>query len=404
MKTFEAVTSDRSCLTGLTSFTPVAIGLFIWILLTCSGEILAEDKDFLSITGPCDLEFPRDHGSHPGYRTEWWYYTGNVRSKSGQDFGFQLTFFRVQISLPGVQNDWPSPASTWRTQQIYMAHAAVSDIEKKRYVRSEMTLRETLGMAGVVQTQTGFKVFAKNWSASMDEKMHRLEVDADDFSYRLTLTPLKPPILHGDRGYSRKGATAERASCYYSISRLKTAGTLSIANSPVSSVEGLAWMDHEFSTAPLEPGIIGWDWFSIALDDHTELMVYFLRLENGSAHPASSGTFIDAMGGARHLPRNSFQLEVLATWKSPESGAEYPAKWRLKVLPISLNLTVASNLADQEMVTPESTNITYWEGSVSAEGKRGGDPVKGSGYVEMTGYVKQKILPDNAVRTAPKKE
>ncbi len=357
----------------------------IFIILSSRFAFTAGDSKFISVTGPCDLEFPRDHGSHPGYRTEWWYYTGNVRSKSGERFGFQLTFFRAQISPSDAREEWPDPASNWRTQQIYMAHAAVSDLGGKRFFLSEMTLRGALDMAGAKQTPDGITVFVKDWSAHLGSEVHQLEVVADDFSCKLNLRPIKNLVLHGDGGYSRKGNNPERASCYYSFSRLETRGNLTV-NGNRSSVEGLSWMDHEFSSAPLEPGIKGWDWFSIQLNDHTELMIYLLRMENGTVHPASSGTFIDPAARTQHLTRESLNIEVLETWKSPRSGAAYPSRWRVKVVPLSIDLTISSNLADQELHTPASTNIIYWEGSVSIGGTRRGNPVKGNGYVEMTGY------------------
>jgi predicted secreted hydrolase len=353
--------------------------------MSCCLVFAAGESNYMSVTGPCDLEFPRDHGPHPGYRTEWWYYTGNLRSKKGRRFGFQLTFFRTQISPSKAKETWPDPVSNWRTQQVYLAHAAVSDINGKQHFSSERTLREALEMAGARRTQDGVKVFAKDWSARLGTENHHLEVISDGFSYHLNLRPTKNPILHGDGGYSRKGNTAERASCYYSFTRLETQGTITV-NGIRSSVEGLSWMDHEFSTAPLEAGISGWDWFSLQLEDHTELMIYVLRLQNGNFHMASSGTFIDPHGASQYLRRNDFEITTLDTWRSIRSGAIYPSKWRVKVFPLSLNLVLVSNLADQEMVTPESTNITYWEGSVSVTGTRQGLSAGGEGYVEMTGY------------------
>ncbi len=212
-----------------------------------------------------------------------------------------------------------------------------------------------------------------------------LKTVTDDFSYELTLTPAKPPVLHGEKGYSRKGSTPERASCYYSFPRLNTEGTVTIGKNTMA-VRGLSWMDHEFSTAPLEPGIIGWDWFSLQLSDQTEIMLYQFRNEKGGISSASSGTFIGPSGSTRHLTIDEFDIEVMDQWKSPRSQALYPTHWRLTIFPLSIQLNIYSNLSDQEMQTPETTGVTYWEGSVSISGSAGKHPVRGSGYAELTGY------------------
>ena len=361
--------------------------VLLFLMIAVAGyNAIAEDKSgFLSVSGPCNLVFPKDHGSHPGYRTEWWYYTGNLEAETGNRYGFQLTFFRSQIIAPGAEKRWPQPPSAWRTRQIYLGHAAITDIFKKRHLQSELMARGTLGMAGVSQEAIDTIVFIKNWSAKIGVDRHLLKTVSDDFSYELTLKPVKPPVLHGQAGYSRKGSTPERASCYYSLSRLKTEGALTIGGKTIP-VRGLSWMDHEFSTAPLEPGIIGWDWFSLQLSDQTEIMLFLLRNEEGRFNPASSGTFIDVSGKPRHLTKDDFRVDVLDFWKSPRSQAVYPVHWRLTVFPLAMQLTVRANISDQEMRTPATTGVTYWEGSISINGSVGKHPVKGSGYVELTGY------------------
>lgn len=368
----------------------LALGLFSLFLsiLTIGALSFAADPDgYLSVSGPCNLVFPKDHGSHPGYRTEWWYYTGNLEAETGNRYGFQLTFFRSQINAPGDEKRWPHPPSVWRTRQIYLGHAAITDIFNKRHLQSELMARGTLGMAGASQEAIDTIVFIKNWSAKIGADRHLLKTVTDDFSYELTLKPVKPPVLHGQAGYSRKGSTPERASCYYSLPRLKTEGALTIGGKTIP-VRGLSWMDHEFSTAPLEPGIIGWDWFSLQLSDQTEIMLFLLRNEEGRFNPASSGTFIDVSGKPRHLTKDDFRVDVLDSWKSPRSQAVYPVHWRLTVFPLAIQLTVQANISDQEMQTPATTGVTYWEGSISINGSVGKYPVKGSGYVELTGYAK----------------
>jgi predicted secreted hydrolase len=362
----------------------------IFFLLLCilppSLPAFAEDSsNYLSVTGPCNLEFPKDHGAHPGYRTEWWYYTGNLGSENGNQYGFQLTFFRSQISPPGAEKKWPRPASAWRTSQVYLAHAAVTDIAGKQHLHAEDVARAALEMAGVNQSAEQTKIYLKNWSARIDADVHVLKVDAADFSYALNFKPVKPAVLHGDRGYSLKGSTSERASCYYSFTRLEGQGRISIGGNTVA-VSGSAWMDHEFSTALLEPGITGWDWFSLQLSDSTEIMVFLLRTETGELHPASSGTYIDAGGVTQSIAKAEINVGVLDTWRSKQSAARYPADWRLQIAPLSIDVKITSNLPDQEMRTTGSTGVTYWEGSVSIEGTKDKLPVKGEGYVELTGY------------------
>jgi predicted secreted hydrolase len=268
---------------------------------------------------------------------------------------------------------------------VYLAHAAVTDIAGKQHLDAEDVSRAALGMAGVNQSAEQTKIFLKNWSTRIDGNVHVLKVDAADFSYELNFKPAKPVVLHGDRGYSLKGSTPERASCYYSFTRLEGQGTISIAGHTVA-VSGSAWMDHEFSTALLEPGITGWDWFSLQFSDSTELMLFLLRTEKGGLHAASGGTYIDAGRATRPLAKAEVEVEVLDTWRSKQSAARYPVSWQMQIASLSIDVRITSNLPDQEMRTLASTGVTYWEGSVSIEGIKDKHPVKGEGYVELTGY------------------
>jgi predicted secreted hydrolase len=360
------------------------------IILLASIPANAGDTSsgFLQVTGPCKLEFPRDHAPHPGFRTEWWYYTGNLKTETGRHFGYQLTFFRYQLTPFGGSAEWPDPPSAWRTRQIYIGHAAVSDISAKRHLEAEKVGREGLeglGIGGWVQYGPDVTLFLPGWSAVIFPDSHKIAADGDDFSFTLELKPSKPPVKHGINGYSRKGSTPERASCYYSYSRLETSGTITI-NGKSLPVKGVSWMDHEFSTAPLEPGTVGWDWFSIQLADKSEFMIFLLRREDGGLSSASSGSYIDSLGALRHLDRSYFDVSVRNTWKSKKSGAVYPSAWQIKIPLLGIEVAVTSNLPDQEMHTLQSTGVTYWEGSVSAKGTKGGSPIDGQGYVELTGY------------------
>jgi predicted secreted hydrolase len=342
---------------------------------------------YLSVTGPCDLQLPKDHASHQGYRTEWWYYTGNLKSALGKRYGFQLTFFRRRIIPSESEEKWPTPASAWRTGQIYLAHAAISDLDGKHHFYAQDMGRGVLGIAGEYRDNDTIRIFVKKWSARIGPKVHQLKVISDPFSFDLDLTSVKPAVFHGKKGYSRKGSTPESASCYYSLTRLETNGQVTLAGKTFA-VNGLSWMDHEFSTAPLEPGLVGWDWFGLQLSDNTELMIYLLRQKDGGFNPASSGTYIRSNGKTKHLFGHDIEVTVTDTWNSPNSGAVYPARWRLRIPSPALDLIIAPNLADQEMKTKESIGVTYWEGSVSVRGIKTGRQINGQGYVELTGYAK----------------
>jgi predicted secreted hydrolase len=358
--------------------------LVIYSLLALTISPCASEYSIIS--GPCNLEFPQDHGSHPGYRTEWWYYTGNVQGASLRRFGLQLTFFRTRLAPPGVEESWPKNPSAWRTSQLFLAHAAVSDLGSKRFYHEEQVTRGVIGLAGVEQQNSLTKIFLGKWLANIGLE-HRLSAEGPSFSFDLVGKPLKPPILHGRQGYSLKGKRPESASCYYSFTRLESSGTLFV-DGRTEPVKGTAWMDHEFSSAPLEEDLVGWDWFSIQLNDQTELMIYLLRHPDGSYSNSSSGTFVKPNGESIHLTYEDFKMQILDRWTSKRSGATYPSRWRLHVLPLELDLTIDPNLPDQELMTTRSTQVTYWEGSVSVSGKTKGKMVEGIGYVEMTGYAK----------------
>jgi predicted secreted hydrolase len=375
----------------LLGLAALAVGV-VWFQQGPGGWGSAESAgDYRMVDGPCGLEFPEDHGPHPDHKTEWWYYTGNLTGPAGARFGFQLTFFRHRIVPPAAEVDWPEPRSPWRTAQIYLAHAAVSDIDGGRFFQADRVARGAREIAGAGRDEGAVRVHLRNWSVDIQGREHQLRADAPELGLNLTLRSQKPPVPHGEDGYSRKGEKRESASCYYSLTRLAASGELvpGPEAEPVS-VNGEAWMDHEFSSAPLEDNLEGWDWFSLQLADDTELMVYLLRRKDGGLSSASSATVVAEDGTARHVENDGISLEVTDTWKSPHTDAVYPSGWRMTVAPADLELRISSLLADQEMRTDESTGVSYWEGSVGVEGTRsGGEAVSGSGYVELTGYARE---------------
>ena len=367
----------------------VLVFLSLFLINTFAGhKVFAKDKEgFLKVTSPCDLEFPRDHGPHPGYRTEWWYYTGNLVAASKKKYGFQLTFFRSQISPPGERQKWPQPASAWRTQQIYLAHSAISNITEKKHLKAERVSRGALNMAGANQVDGATIIFLNNWSAQIEPDRHLLIMQSDLFSYELELIPEKPVVRHGIDGYSRKGSTADQATCYYSFTRLNTKGKLSIGENEFA-VRGLAWMDHEYGTDIFDSELKGWDWFSLQLSDHTEVMVAIGGTDKGGLANASNATVVGKNGQSQHIRRDEFLMTVRDTWTSPHTKAVYPAGWQLQIFPSSIDLSIKPNLADQEMLTSRITGEIYWEGSVSVKGTKEGQEITGHGYVELTGYAR----------------
>lgn len=363
----------------------LVFALYLMLATGSCGPAWAEGKGFQVVTGPCHFTFPQDHGDHPGYRTEWWYYTGNLKADDGKWFGYQLTFFRTRLAPGADRQQWPRPASAWRTDQIFLAHAAVSDISAGDHMSEEKRARGAVGLAGVRRSESKITVHLGRWQAELAGDRHRLSAVSPSFSLALDLAPLKAPVAHGKGGYSRKGTAKERASCYYSITRLATRGTLTVGGRRFG-VSGLSWMDHEYSTAPLDPGLQGWDWFSLQFDDGSELMLYGLRQDDGTWHPASSGTFVAADESPVHLSGTQFHVDVKRHWKSPHTGGIYPAAWVIEIPKLDLIVEVHPTLKDQEMRTEESTGVNYWEGSVKAIGQNSGQPVAGRGYTELTGY------------------
>lgn len=368
---------------------PILICILALLAGVFPGAGSGEDA-YYSITGPCNPRFPQDHGPHTGYHTEWWYYTGNLHSNGGERYGFQLTFFRSRLNPPGKEKMWQeehgsSKSSAWRTQQVFLAHVAITDIGSGRFYHKEQMARGALDLAGAHQEADTTTVFVKNWSARLDPLEHALTASTEDFEFRLILSPRKEPVPHGERGYSLKGTKPESASCYYSFTRLGVEGALKIKGKEIP-VHGESWMDHEFSSAPLESDVTGWDWLGIQLADNTELMIYLMRSKDGTYSPASAGTFVDASGKSVRLAKDAFTVDALDHWTSPHSGGRYPSRWRVRIPSLDLNLTLRPNVEDQEMQTQETTRVTYWEGSVSASGTVGQQPVEGQGYVELTGY------------------
>lgn len=330
---------------------------------------------FLLATPGYQFEFPRDHGSHDEYRTEWWYYTGHLRTEQGRRYGFEVTFFRVGIVPP------PREASTrWDLHDLALAHFAITDIDRKSFRYYEKLNRSSIFTARSAKEY--LDVFNESWRATTaPDGAWRLTAAAGGDSIDLVLRTRKPPAIHGTNGVSVKALGVGNASHYYSMTRLEAGGTINGAR-----CRGQVWMDHEFGSSALRENQQGWDWFSVQLDNDTELMLYQIRRSDGSPDITSSGSLVTSDGDVIHIRHDQMKIEALGKWRSPRSGAEYPSGWRLSVPALQISLLVQPLMKEQELITTASTQVTYWEGAAGITGTSGGTAVRGDGYVELTGY------------------
>ena len=367
------------------------------LLLGCSGEdqrpgrarlslvetlAVADTVGYARAMEPRSFDFPRDHGPHPRFRTEWWYVTGNLTSTAGRDFGFQFTVFRSALAPRAPDTD-----SKWGTNQAYMGHFTMTDVSRDEFHAYERFARGALGLAGA--TAEPLHVWLEDWvleATSPEVFPLRLRAAEGGVELRLELGRGKPAVLQGDQGLSQKGPEAGNASFYYSHTRLPAAGTLVVASDTLA-VTGAAWLDREWSTSALAEGQVGWDWFALQLDDGWDLMIYRLRRADGTADPTSDGVLVDAAGLSVPLPwGTAVTMESTSTWTSPVDGASYPSGWRVRVPARGWDLTVAPMIPGQEL----DLAFRYWEGAVRVRGTgEGGAPVTGRGYVELTGYAGQ---------------
>ena len=344
-------------------FRPISCGI---LLLGCCS-FAASVEPYRQAAPGYRYTFPRDHFEHPDFRTEWWYYTGNLRNSGGKRFGFELVFFRQGQRRGATEN-----RSAWRIDDLYLAHLALTDIANKKFYKSRRLNRAGPGVAGARFSEQ--RLWNGNWSARWEGEKQVLEATADEFHFRLDLKAVKPPVIHGVGGISQKSSGAGKASHYVSLPRLVVSGEITIGGAK-HTVTGAAWMDHEWFTSQLADDQIGWDWFSVQLDNQTELMLFQLRRKDGSIDPYSAGTYVDSQGRARHLTHDDFSLTPLRRWK------RYPVEWQIRVPSLGLSLEARAAVDDQEL--DDMTGLAYWEGAVTYSGS-----ATGAGYLEMTGYDK----------------
>ncbi len=332
--------------------------------------------------------FPQDHWAREGYRTEWWYFTGHLSAEgdSTRRFGYQFTFFRV-----GLLTGRPDLASDWAARDLIVGHAAVSDLTAGRHVFSEALYRAVPLLGGFNAYPDPLMAWSRGPAGTDGQWTLRWNGEAFDFemrdeaqgaAFRLSTRPLKPPVFQGPNGYSRKGRGATAASQYYSFTRLRTEGTLSL-DGRQWRVRGESWMDKEFGSNQLGKDQVGWDWFSLQMDDGREVMLYLLRDGVGRVDYAR-GTLVTQAGEAKYLTPEAWRVRAVKTWKSPHTGAEYPARWVVELPGEGLRVEVAPELADQENRARLAGGLFYWEGAVSVKNSDGARV--GRGYVELTGY------------------
>jgi len=358
--------------------TALAAVIFFVPILNADSPTPAEP--WQRAIGPWPWQFPRDHGAHPDFKTEWWYFTGNLQDGNQRKFGYQLTLFRQGIQFTPAQT-----ASQWAVRDIYFGHFTISDLAAGQFHVAERVSRGALGEAkaapGAMDVALGPWTIRQEGAAEHYHLVARQADMAIDFEEH----PLKPLILEGVDGLSRKADGVGEASYYYSYPRLATTGQLRLAQKTYA-VSGLSWFDHEFSTSSLGKNQVGWDWFCIQLDSREEIMLYAMRDKSGAIDPVSEGTWVKADGTSERLVPGSFSIGKLGTWTSPKSGAVYPSGWHILVPGHRADVTVTPAMADQELDLTKMGALDYWEGACSIRGSVAGAAVSGVGYTELTGY------------------
>jgi predicted secreted hydrolase len=345
-----------------------------WLALL-SASLPAQEPDWaLSLPG-WKYEFPRDHFAHSDFKTEWWYFTGNLTAEDGRELGFQLTFFRQ-----GVRRGQEA-GTRFAVDDIKLAHFAVTDISSGKFRFAQKVSRGSFGEAGF---SDGERIaWIDDWTLRLTGPgRFRLEARDADFALTLDLTAAKDPVFHGENGVSQKAEGAGRASHYYSFTRLAADGTVTLGGREIA-VKGWSWFDQEWATNQLTENQTGWDWLSLQFEDNTELMLFQIRLKDGERDPFSHGTWIEADGNTVPVKNADFELVPGRLWHSGETGGDYPVEWKLRIPKLDVELDVTAAIDGQELVLQP---IAYWEGSVRARGRRSGQEVRGRGYLEMTGY------------------
>ncbi len=372
----QPASSTAARATGTVNRLPFGRLIRGWVLVLTGASAMsvhaAEPVAYPDVVPGKELRFPEDEGSHPQHRIEWWYVTGLLEDDEAQPLGFQVTFFRVR---PGLGESNPS---RFAPRQILFAHAAVADPRAGRLRHAQRAARAGFGLA--YARENVLDVRLDDWFLLRRDSEYTTAVSGENFSFELRFEPTRPPLLHGNAGYSRKGKDPLAASYYYSLPQLIAHGKVSI-DGRARQVAGTAWLDHEWSSRIVEQAAVGWDWIGINLDDGGALMAFRMRGESGATQWASA-TLTSPDQGRRVFDPEAVEWEPLARWRSPSTGAEYPVRWRLRVG--EQRFTVEPLMNDAELDSRSSTGLVYWEGPVRLLREDGTQA--GSGYLEMTGY------------------
>ncbi len=328
-------------------------------------------QDYAQVKPRVELQFPRDYGSHPQFRTEWWYLTGWVKDERGRDLGIQITFFR---NRPGVAED---NSSRFAPRQLLFAHAALADPGNGKLLHDQRAARAGFGLAEAQEGRTDVAI--DDWSLRQTASGYSASIAAREFAYALEFKVTQPVLLQGERGLSRKGPLAAQASYYYSQPQLAVSGSITLKGEK-RKVSGTAWLDHEWASEYLAPQAQGWDWIGLNLADGGALMVFRIRDKQGGTLWAG-GSLRSADGRVRNFAPQEVRFQTLRRWRSPRTGAEYPVA--LRVQAGAMEFELEPMMDDQELDSRASTGTIYWEGAVSA---KSGGKLLGFGYLELTGY------------------
>ncbi|MDX1971501.1 MAG: lipocalin-like domain-containing protein [Candidatus Sumerlaeia bacterium] len=356
------------------------------LLLVSSGicAVIPSEEGYKVATPGYSFTFPRDHGIHPDYKTEWWYFTGNLESESGREFGYQYTLFRHQIIAP---NSTVHPLSPLKARELYLVHFAVSDISNKVHAKQERLGRP--GIGHIRASEERMDLVFEDWVLVQSDETEVISLTADtegsDFGVQFEMKPIKPITFHGDGGVHVKSFDPSQASYYYSYTRLETKGTIRWKDE-VIPVQGLSWMDHEFGSSWLSKNEVGWDWAALQLENGVDIMLYQIRTGTGEPIPFSEGTVILPNGETHSLLHDERTFSPTRFWVSQETGGRYPVEWSVRIPKYEAELSLSARFDEQEMRTTRSTGATYWEGAIKTTGTWMGEPTYGKGYLELVGY------------------
>lgn len=317
------------------------------------------------------MRFPRDEGSHPEFRIEWWYVTGLLRVAARQPAGFQITFFRAR---PALKQDNPSAFSP---HQIIIAHAALSDPERGRLIHAERAARTAFDLAGAATGRTS--VWIDDWALEQQGSTYRARLTAPELQFDFRFSATQPPLLQGENGLSRKGPAAESASYYYSLPQLELHGTI-VSSGHRRSVSGRAWLDHEWTSRYMDAAASGWDWVCANFADGSALMAFRMRDAQGRSYWAG-GTLRGTDGTRQVFGPAEIVFKPGRTWRSARTGTTYPVAWTVQAG--DLSLSIEPLMDDQELDARRTTGTIYWEGAVRV---LSGAVTVGHGYLELTGY------------------